>query len=443
MGDDERGRWGATTTGGGTYADPVVDDKMGGNSALANREAPQGEEERALAAAVARQNALASGGGAMTVAVGPTEASPNDGDNKPQDTAAPRDGGEKQARLAPGDYEPGVGASKVAYAAVPQGSTVGAAASAGNKTGSWTGLLVAVVYGTISIAITFFNKAVLSHYDFKWSNTLTLGQMSLAIAFLFTMRAFKLINFPNPTVPTAKTMSPLALFFGGMVVTGLAALRFVNIPIYNTLRRLTTLMVIVGEFVILHKVVPIDEIASVIIMVGGAFVAGYGDLTFTFFGYSLTFLNCLVTAGYLLCIARIKEKTKKNEFEMMLYNNILSLPLILVLVLMFELKEVLNYPYLFDLGFIFCFTMSAVQAFFLNYFIFLCSTMNSPLTTSVTGQIKAIAGSFLGLVILDADVVVTFLLVAGLIVSSGGSIYYGWIKYQQQQARQRQPKSLV
>ena len=81
--------------------------------------------------------------------------------------------------------------------------------------------------------------------------------------------------------------------------------------------------------------------------------------------------------------------------------------------------------------------MSAVQAFLLNYFIFLCSTVNSPLTTSVTGQLKAIVSTIIGLFIFN-DVIITTLLIVGLVISSVGSVYYGFVKYQQQATRARE-----
>lgn len=221
-----------------------------------------------------------------------------------------------------------------------------------------------------------------------------------------------------------------------MVITGLWSLGYVNVPIYNTLRRMTTLIVIVAEFVSFKKLVPLDEGLSVVLMVAGAFVAGYGDLTFNFVGYSLTILNCLVTAGYLVSIKLTKQKTGCGEFEMMFYNNIESIPIVLVIVLLFEAKDVVHYEHLFNFGFILCFLMSSVLAFLLNWFIFLCSTVNSPLTTSVTGQIKAIVSTIIGLFIFG-DVIITGLLIAGLLVSTAGSLYYGYIKYNQQMANRK------
>lgn len=52
-----------------------------------------------------------------------------------------------------------------------------------------TGVAPAVALaGVISISITFFNKAVFSVYDFRYSNALTLGQVLSCLAFLFYMR---------------------------------------------------------------------------------------------------------------------------------------------------------------------------------------------------------------------------------------------------------------
>jgi len=301
---------------------------------------------------------------------------------------------------------------------------------------SLKGFFVAFTYGVISISITFFNKAVLSVYSFNYSNTLTLGQMITAIVFLWALKRARLIHFADFNVATAKAALPLALWFSGMVITGLWSLGYVNVPIYNTLRRMTTLIVIVAEFVSFKKLVPLDEGFSVVLMVAGAFVAGYGDLTFNFVGYSLTILNCLVTAGYLVTIKLTKQRTGCGEFEMMFYNNIESIPIVLLIVLLFEARDVLQYEYLFDFGFIMCFLMSSVLAFLLNWFIFLCSTVNSPLTTSVTGQIKAIVSTIIGLFIFG-DVIITSMLIIGLLISTVGSVYYGVIKYRQQMANKK------
>ena len=173
-------------------------------------------------------------------------------------------------------------------------------------------------------------------------------------------------------------------------------------------------------------------------MVGGAVVAYTGDLTFSIVGYALTLVSAAVNAGYLVCIRYTKQRTGSGEFEMMYYNNILSLPFVLVMMLAFELEGMRHYEFWFNTGFLVCFFMSSVLAFLLNYFIFLCSTVNSPLTTSVTGQVKAVLTVVIGLFF--DDVVVTPMFMIGLGMSCLGSVYYAVVKYRQQQAAKSQPK---
>eukprot|EP01105_Mastigella_eilhardi_P009158 TRINITY_DN2177_c0_g1_i2.p1 TRINITY_DN2177_c0_g1~~TRINITY_DN2177_c0_g1_i2.p1 ORF type:complete len:326 (-),score=116.17 TRINITY_DN2177_c0_g1_i2:346-1296(-) len=294
------------------------------------------------------------------------------------------------------------------------------------------GFIVAFLYGVVSLSITFFNKAVLSYYGFNYSTTLVLAQMLFALAATDVLRRRGTIVFPPANRATAKKMTPLATFFLLMVLVSLVSLAYVNISIYNTLRRLTTFAVMVGEYMFFKKVTPMDESMSVALMILGAFVSGYGDLSFSFISYAITLVSCVITAAYTVCIKLMKDTTPTSEFEMMFYNNVLSLPIVLVMVIVFELQAILSYPYLFNIGFLICFFTSMVQAFMLNYLMFLCSTVNSPLTTSVTGQLKAIISTVAGL-FMFGDIVVNKVLVIGLSISAGGGVYYAYIKYNQQQ----------
>jgi len=231
----------------------------------------------------------------------------------------------------------------------------------------------------------------------------------------------------------ARKTAPLAASFSGMVLTGLAALKFVNVPMYGALRRLTTFIVIAGQYFILSKTATREEITSVVLMVFGATVAGWGDLEFDLYGYFLTLVNCVVTALYLILIAKTSSETKLSTFSLMFYNNVLSLPFVVLVVLAMEWDTLVKFPLWYDTGFQICFIMSSVQAFLLNYFMFLCSTINSPLTTSITGQLKNIIQTVLGL-FLFGGVPITLLLSVGLTISSVAGVWYGHVKYQEQAA---------
>merc|ERR1711974_149970 len=122
----------------------------------------------------------------------------------------------------------------------------------------YKGFLAAAAYGVTSILITFFNKAVFALYDFKASNTLILGQMALALVFLFTLKASNTLEIADVNMKLVKAAAPLSITFCGMVISGVAALRFVNIPLYSALRRVTTWMVMAFQAAFLGQQTPKD-----------------------------------------------------------------------------------------------------------------------------------------------------------------------------------------
>jgi len=138
-----------------------------------------------------------------------------------------------------------------------------------------------------------------------------------------------------------------------------------------------------------------------------------------------------VTALYLILIAKKSKETGLNTFGLMFYNNLLSLPVIVIIVIVTEWDVLMQFEHWYNIGFHFFFWLSAFQAFALNYFVFLCSTVNSPLTTSITGQLKSIIQTILGLFTFGG-VVVTTSLGIGLTTSTVGGIWYGYLKYSEQ-----------
>eukprot|EP01086_Lenisia_limosa_P003055 TRINITY_DN17239_c0_g1_i2.p1 TRINITY_DN17239_c0_g1~~TRINITY_DN17239_c0_g1_i2.p1 ORF type:complete len:116 (+),score=20.15 TRINITY_DN17239_c0_g1_i2:161-508(+) len=99
-----------------------------------------------------------------------------------------------------------------------------------------------------------------------------------------------------------------------------------------------------------------------------------------------------------------------------------------------ELHEFFEFEYISHPGFIICFLGSCFFALLLNFSVFLCTTYNSALVTSVTGQIKNILTTLVGLFAFG-DVIFDAMNLVGLFISTIGSLHYAFIKFQQQQAR--------
>jgi len=129
-----------------------------------------------------------------------------------------------------------------------------------------------------------------------------------------------------------------------------------------------------------------------------------------------------------------------DTFGLMFYNSLLSLPFIIILCVATEWNEIIQFTQWLDLGFQFYFMGSVVLAFLLNYTVFLTTTINSPLTTNITGQIKSLVSTILGLFTFGG-VPVTPSLALGLTVSTLGGLWYGYVKYEEKMVQIRgQPK---
>ena len=131
---------------------------------------------------------------------------------------------------------------------------------------------------------------------------------------------------------------------------------------------------------------------ALVTMVAGAVVAGLSDLTYNRTGYIWTFICIFATAAYLIAIKwcvshqpsrpliidpisrhnaspllagmvshqsvavvviRSKEKTGVTEQDLLMYNNLIALPIMIVYLVAgtSELKTVMDYPRLYDLDF--------------------------------------------------------------------------------------------
>jgi hypothetical protein len=165
------------------------------------------------------------------------------------------------------------------------------------------------------------------------------------------------------------------------------------------------------------------------------------DLDYNFLGYLFVMLNCLFTAFYLLSISLLSKKLNLNSFSLMFYNNIQSLPFVLLLCLYNnDFSFFLSFPKLFDFDFIICFIFQSMLAFFLNLSIYLCTNYNSPLSTSIVGHIKNIITTLFGYLFFK-DFSYNFINVVGLSISLIASIYYSMIKYWESQSQNKTPIS--
>jgi len=177
---------------------------------------------------------------------------------------------------------------------------------------------------------------------------------------------------------------------------------------------------------VLHKTSSLNIWLSVAVMMLGAFIAGVSDLAFDFIGYAFALGSCIFQALYLVLVK--KNAKDIGPVEMLFYNSTLAIPFVFALVVHFdEVNYAMNFPLFEDQGFKLYFFLSILIGAFLNFFIFFCTSVNSPLTTAVTGQAKNIVTTVLGVVIFN-DLIITALNTIGLSINALGGAWYAYLK---------------
>eukprot|EP00002_Diphylleia_rotans_P035448 TRINITY_DN7735_c0_g1_i1.p1 TRINITY_DN7735_c0_g1~~TRINITY_DN7735_c0_g1_i1.p1 ORF type:complete len:236 (+),score=48.13 TRINITY_DN7735_c0_g1_i1:88-795(+) len=215
-------------------------------------------------------------------------------------------------------------------------------------------VMAAVSYGVVSVVMTFSNKAVLTTYAFDFENTLLSLQMAVTIFLLYALHLLKWLKLQPITFDRTLRISPVAILYACSVGFALASLSYLSVPIYNTLKRLTTVVVLMAEQIIMGKTTSNQIKLSVLLTVIGALMTGRGDLEFDGWGYFFAGLAIFFQAGYLILVAKVGS-TGLDTFNILYYTSFISLPFLMLLaVITGEHEQLSSFPDWTDAGFLVC-----------------------------------------------------------------------------------------
>ena len=291
-----------------------------------------------------------------------------------------------------------------------------------------TSLSVCTFYILISSSMVFTNKALSYTYNFRTTNVLLFFQMIFTILLLRTLRSFRLIDFVDFEPSRAKQVAPVSLFYSLNAAVALVALRELSVPSYTLIKRLAPLFTISLEALLLGKYATKAICASLLVMATGTVLAARADTTSSNFAWFLGFTSCAFQALYLTFVKRSGIETGMNSFGILYYHSILSLPFISLIVLAVgEISPALNYEHWTSISFIVVFIASLFMGLVLNYALFLCTELTSPTSTVVSGQVKAMGQTVIGMFTFGGvDMNLRYL--AGTIINIAGGAMYAYAK---------------
>ncbi|KAL7548767.1 hypothetical protein ACHAWF_012026 [Thalassiosira exigua] len=283
----------------------------------------------------------------------------------------------------------------------------------------------ALFYAASSLSVIFANKIVLSTYKFPSVQTLALLQFTSTTLALKVASTLGYVNLLPISVRGVKSILPLSACYLLNILTGLSATQNLSLPMMVLLRRASILMTMLLEKWMLNSQPSKTVQLSVGLMLGGALVAALGDLSFNLVGYVVIFFNDLFTALNGVILKRTSEEYKKSKMTVLYLNSLLSAIGVSIIIVMVpgEMKRVQNFTLWSDSSFVVYLAFASLMGSVLNLAIFLCTSTNSALTTTVVGCLKNVLTSYIGMFV-GGDYIFSWLNFLGINISIAGSLIY-------------------
>ncbi|KAI8621827.1 hypothetical protein BC830DRAFT_1092421 [Chytriomyces sp. MP71] len=319
-------------------------------------------------------------------------------------------------------------------------------------------VIAILAYCGASITMTVFNKVVLSTYNFKMP-FLVLAMQSICTTLMVVLFGnFNLITYRKYNSYDAKRWFPISCALVAMIYTGAKALQYMAIPVFTVFKNLTIILIAYGEL-LFFKGSPVTTIifGSFALLVLSSVISGWADISSgrvmkkgadevsIGVAYFWMLLNCLCTAFFSLSLrAKIKDVGFK-DFDTVFFNNLLSIPVLLVLSLFFEGSGAADtYVRFINPGeegdsffwLMFAITVSSVSAFAISYASSWCVRVTSSTTFSMVGALNKLPISVSGMMFFGDPI--SFGSVSGVMIAFAGGILYSYGKSEQAKANATQ-----
>ena len=280
-------------------------------------------------------------------------------------------------------------------------------------------VIICVMFMFLSTGATLHNKFIFDHV-LKSSNCLLLVQNAVTLIVLLIMRRAGVVVFHS----SVNTDWLAGFFYAANVVCGLWSLTYVNVVMFGVLKRCTILVTWSIEFLFSSNHNTVACLPSLLVMMVGTLTAGHYDTTFSMLGYSLAAASCF-TQGIAFELSQRAAKRSHGVCSVLYSNSVASL--ILLAVILFvngELRELISRP--ITTGLILHLILNSCTCLALNFFVFLNCYVNSPLAHTVTGNMKIVLTSTLGVILFATPL--SGIGFVGLCLNFLGGGWFSWIK---------------
>ncbi|ODV96677.1 hypothetical protein PACTADRAFT_48501 [Pachysolen tannophilus NRRL Y-2460] len=295
-------------------------------------------------------------------------------------------------------------------------------------------------YCMASILMTVTNKYVVSGMSFNMNFLLLAVQGFVCVGLISVLKALGIITYREFNKNEAKKWSPIAFLLVGMIYTSSKSLQYLSIPVYTIFKNLTIILIAYGEVLWFGGKVTSMALSSFLLMVLSSVIACYGDSNAEGnwnlnIGYFWMLTNCFSTASFVLFMRKRIKLTNFKDFDTMFYNNLLSIPILVISSFILEdwsaenLER--NFPTDSRVATISAMVISGMSAVGISYTSAWCVRVTSSTTYSMVGALNKLPIALSGLIFFDAAI--NFFSVTSIFVGFAAGLVYAVAKQKQKE----------
>jgi len=289
-------------------------------------------------------------------------------------------------------------------------------------------------YCVSSILMTVTNKYVVNGFQFNMNFVLLLVQSIVCVLAISILKTFNIITYRPLNKTDAKNWAPISILLVVMIYTSSKALQFLSIPVYTIFKNLTIILIAYGEVLFFGGNVTSMALGSFILMVLSSIIACLGDqqdseVLKLNIGYFWMALNCLSSASFVLVMRKRIKLTNFKDFDTMYYNNVLSIPILLISSFILEDWSQENLNINFSKPSIIAMIISGLASVGISYCSGWCVRVTSSTTYSMVGALNKLPIALSGLIFFDAAV--NFFSISAIFIGFLAGIVYAVAKQQQ------------
>ncbi|GAA5974424.1 hypothetical protein JCM11641_005276 [Rhodosporidiobolus odoratus] len=310
--------------------------------------------------------------------------------------------------------------------------------------------LPVMCYCASSILMTVVNKFVVSGKFFNMNFLLLTIQSVVCVTCVITAKRLGVITFRDWDADDARKWFPISFLLVSVIYTGSKSLQYLSVPVYTIFKNLTIILIAYGEVLWFGGSVTPLTLVSFGLMVVSSLVAASPDLYAwsqgievaaksqgqSSQGYLWMMINCVVSAGYVLAMRKRIKVTNFKDWDSMYYNNLLSIPVLVIFSLLFEnwsgINLERNFPIETRTPLLSLMAFSGAAAVFISYCTAWTVRTTSSTTFSMVGALNKLPVAASGILFFGDPA--TFANVASIMIGFFAGLVYSAAKSAQSAA---------